>query len=313
MELVKPYAEFVTGLDPFTKIEKIGRTCYKSEDKITSTSKFNFVKSLIARNHFAMLEHARFLFTVITDNKDSVIAVSNVPGVVVTQQGNYTRYFINVSMSHLYNPEWTNSTLWTKYPAGFFAIFKNMIETKTHTIFRDEMAIIYHPNIREVMSDPDYSKYASHHVFLTAHFVCDRGVSHEIVRHRCSFGQESTRYCNYTKEKIGGGNVKFIEPRDYDKWSSDLKNAFEKSCKDSEESYNFMISVGATPQQARAVLSTALKTELYMTAPLYQWEHFVQLRSRGTTGAPHPDMETVASLLDKQILNTVNREWLTKI
>lgn len=313
MELVKPYAEFVTGLDPFEKIEKIGRTCYKSEDKITSTSKFSFVKSLISRNHFAMLEHARFLFTVITDNTDSVIALGNVPGVVVTQQDNYKRYFVNVSMSHLHNPEWTNSLLWTAYPSAYFTIFKTMIEKNNHSIFRDEMAVIYHHNIREVMSDPNYSKYAPHHIFLTAHFVCDRGVSHEIVRHRSSFGQESTRYCNYTKEKMGGGNIRFIEPRNYDKWSNDLKYAFEKSCQDSEESYNFMIKAGATPQQARAVLSTALKTELYMTAPLYQWEHFIQLRSRGTTGAPHPDMEIVASMLDKQLLSNVNREWLTKL
>lgn len=123
------------------------------------------------------------------------------------------------------------------------------------------------------------------HCSVTVKFVVDRGVSHEIVRHRiASYSQESTRYCNY-----GTGEVTFIEPPFWEKgsmeyllWTDVLMTA--------AATYKQMITFGAKPQEARSVLPNSLKTELIMTANLREWRHFFKLR---TAPAAHPQMREV--------------------
>lgn len=145
------------------------------------------------------------------------------------------------------------------------------------------------------------------HASFTVKFVVDRGVSHEIVRHRlASFAQESTRYCNYAKDDFGG-EITFIEPCFWEKGSS-LYNTWKSSVEDAETNYFHLLNCGATPEKARAVLPNSLKTEVVMTANLREWRHFFNLRAANKTGKAHPQMlEVTRPLLDelKQLIPVV--------
>lgn len=136
------------------------------------------------------------------------------------------------------------------------------------------------------------------HASVTVKFVVDRGISHELVRHRlASFAQESTRYCNYSKDDFGS-EITFIIP-DYLEYKSEGWNIWKESMKQAEDAYFKMLDFGLSPQQARAVLPNSLKTEVVMTANLREWRHFFKLRALGTTGKPHPQMlEVVVPLLE---------------
>lgn len=126
------------------------------------------------------------------------------------------------------------------------------------------------------------------HASMTVRFVCDRGVSHELVRHRlCAFSQESTRYCNYTRGKFGG-EVTFIEPPFWD--GGDPYFEWESQCSASEEAYQALVDVGARPEEARSVLPNSLKTEIVVTANLREWRHIFRLR---TSDRAHPQMREV--------------------
>ena len=139
------------------------------------------------------------------------------------------------------------------------------------------------------------------HETITVKFVCDRGVSHELVRHRlASFAQESTRYCNYSGDQFGR-EITVIQPcwlekpedgypetTDWDVWAQAMEDA--------EEKYMELLDMGWSPQQARTVLPNSLKTEVVVTMNIREWRHFFNLRAIGTTGAPHPQMKQVAWL-----------------
>ncbi len=134
------------------------------------------------------------------------------------------------------------------------------------------------------------------HESVRAKFVVDRGVSHEIVRHRlAAYCQESTRYCNYSKDGFGK-EITVIEPcfleHDTPQWA-----AWESAMKNAEFSYFRMLDLGCSPQEARSVLPNSLKTEVVMTANIREWRHFFKLR---TSLAAHPQMREVAiSLLQE--------------
>ena len=135
------------------------------------------------------------------------------------------------------------------------------------------------------------------HFSFSVKFIVDRGVSHEIVRHRmASFAQESTRYCNYSKN----GDIAFIRPVFFLEDTPEMDNWVE-NCIKSEKIYLYLLREGRTPEEARAVLPNSLKTELVMTANLREWRHFFKLRAVGTTGKPHPQMSEVASPLLKEL------------
>ena len=200
MRLAKPSISFLWMTEnPLKTIEAAGRTCYKSEDRITDSSAISFVKRLIDRGHFAMI-----------------------------------------------------------------------------------VAMIEHTS-------------ASYKI------VCDRGVSHEIVRHRLfSYAQESTKYCNYK------GGVEFIVPcwfeddfetRFYldieDGWPEE-ENEWVNVMEMCEESYLTLLHCGWTPQQARSVLPNSLKTEIVVTGNLREWLHFFSLRCAKSA---HPQMQEVANML----------------
>lgn len=134
------------------------------------------------------------------------------------------------------------------------------------------------------------------HESISVRVVCDRGVSHEIVRHRiASYSQESTRYCNYSKQKFGN-ELTFIKPvfweedsDEYAIWKNEMQNI--------EDAYLKLVSLGAKPQEARSILPNSLKTEIVMTMNLREWRHFFKLR---TSMAAHPQMREVASMILKE-------------
>ena len=146
-----------------------------------------------------------------------------------------------------------------------------------------------------------HMKEAGHHAMIehaVASFliVTDRGVSHEIVRHRlASYAQESTRYCNYGKDKFGN-ELTFIQPPDL---SREQMCAWAAGCLLAEEGYFKMLSLECTPEIARSLLPTCTKTEIVMTTNLREWLHFINLRS---SKAAHPQIQTIANLIKYELI-----------
>ena len=131
------------------------------------------------------------------------------------------------------------------------------------------------------------------HFSFTVKFICDRGVSHEIVRHRlASYCQESTRYCNYSKEGFGS-EITVIRPCFLNP-NTDGWNLWEEGCLAAEQAYFNLLNYGCTAQEARSVLPNSLKTEVVMTADIREWRHFIKLRN---SPAAHPQMREVAGML----------------
>lgn len=135
------------------------------------------------------------------------------------------------------------------------------------------------------------------HTSMSLRLIVDRGVSHELVRHRlAAYAQESTRYVKYQSD------IEFITPTWYvPGYATEVQDSslyrrcatLENSCKDCESAYRVMIDAGASPQEARAVLNNATKTEIVITANFREWRHIFALRALGTTGKPHPDMQYI--------------------
>ncbi len=131
------------------------------------------------------------------------------------------------------------------------------------------------------------------HEKITVRIICDRGVTHEIVRHRiASYSQESTRYCNYSNHKFGN-ELTFIEPCFWDKDSTNFK-IWKESMAQIEKQYFALLESGAKPEEARSVLPNSLKTEIVTTMNLREWRHFFKLR---TDQASHPQMREVANMI----------------
>ena len=290
MKLIKPSFEIwnqPAGLEGvYKQIERVGRVCYKSEDKITEDSAKPFVDRMIKSGHRAMLEH----------------------GTV------YLKVFNVIE----------NSELIDKYKSNKYSVVKEGTE-----VYNCHGDILYGSckcittNYRVLVENGwlDDLKYICkptefHEKRITVHFVCDRGVSHEFVRHRVmSFAQESTRYCNYSKDKFGN-ELTFIIPcwikdleeksylahAEYHHTKEDASKQWYDVCMNSEFVYEDLIRLGWKPQEARAVLPNSLKTELVVTGFTSDWNHFFDLRARGTTGAPHPQAKELAEPLMKEFI-----------
>lgn len=304
MKLIEPSIELIQESNPYKLIERIGRTCYKSESAIIEDSCYTFVDRLIKRQHFAMLEHARFNFKLV--GYRFPVELLNIPGLILHTLLEETddAWILNVSMSHLYNPKWYAA-------AELFDVLREMVEThykynkssiSKRLVFNnvklsderiDSITLI--PDIREEDVD-DVELQLPDLRYITFKFITDRGTSHELVRHRCAVAQESTRYVDYTKDKFGG-ELTFIKPEDYDNWIGLIKDEFNSTMKNAESSYQWLVTKGKlTPQIARQRLPHALKTEVILTMSLNQWEHFFNLRYKGTTGSPHPEMKRIAEM-----------------
>lgn len=138
------------------------------------------------------------------------------------------------------------------------------------------------------------------HYSFTVKFICDRGIANELVRHRiASFAQESSRYCCYAKDKFGK-ELTFINPCFWEPDSDNYARWFHEM-DEAEKTYLAMIEDGATPEQARDILPTSIKTEIVMTANLREFRHFFKLRAEGVTGKPHPQMLEITIPLLKEL------------
>ncbi len=135
------------------------------------------------------------------------------------------------------------------------------------------------------------------HEKVSVRVICDRGVTHEIVRHRiASYSQESTRYCNYSKDKFGN-ELTVIKPIFWDEESNEYQLWYD-SMQKVEKTYNQMISMGVKPQEARSILPNSLKTEIIVTMNLREWRHFFKLRA---CGRAHPQMKEIAGMIFEKL------------
>ena len=131
------------------------------------------------------------------------------------------------------------------------------------------------------------------HEKVSVRLICDRGVTHELVRHRiASYSQESTRYCNYSRDQFGR-ELTFVKPCFW-REDSQLYGIWEDAMRAAENAYFRMLDAGASPQEARSILPNSLKTEIVVTMDLREWRHFFKLR---TAPAAHPQMREVACAL----------------
>ena len=297
MKLIESSVQIIEEKDPYKMIELAGRTCYKSEDKITENSAKEFVDRMIKLGHGAMLEHGTIYLTI--DGED--------PNLSKIQSNPYTK---------------VNLVPYEVLTEGNYTIsYKAYITTNLRVLIEN--------NLKELLCY-QVETTEHHEKRITAKFICDRGVSHEFVRHRVfSFAQESTRYCDYSKDKFGN-DITYIIPSwldlpegKYSNWDndwcdvselkllypevdnlSDPANCFLQSIKNAEYYYFMLINRGWKPQQARQVLPNATKTELVMTGFESDWEHFFELRC---SGAAHPDARKLADEL-KSLMNVKNIE-----
>lgn len=295
MRLIKPsfsiwdQQEGLEGI--YKQIERAGRVCYKSEDKITEDSAKDFVDRMIKLGHGAMLEHGTIYL--IIDCSGRLLDVAN--------------KYVNNKYSE-----------WTLHPDGVHYCITTNYRVLLQNGWLDDLQYLCEP-----------TEY--HEKRVTIHFVCDRGVSHEFVRHRLfSFAQESTRYCNYSKDKFGN-ELTFILPPWVDERQLGEQNSQELliqmgslsnptytqedlnelyflfSLTSSEVQYFNLINNGWKPQEARAVLPNLLKTELVMTGFVSDWEHFFELRDAGSA---HPQARELAHLLHMEFLR---RKYLVSL
>lgn len=290
MKLIKPSFEIwnqPAGLEGvYKQIERVGRVCYKSEDKITEDSAKPFVDRMIKSGHGAMLEH----------------------GTV------YLKAFNVIENSELIDKYKSNKYSVVKEGTEVYNCHGDILYGSCKCITTNYRVLVENGWLDDLKYICEPTKY--HERRVTVHFVCDRGVSHEFVRHRVmSFAQESTRYCNYSKDKFGN-ELTFIIPcwiKDLEEKSylahaehhhtkEDASKQWYDVCMNSEFVYEDLIRLGWKPQEARAVLPNSLKTELVVTGFVSDWNHFFDLRARGTTGAPHPQAKELAEPLMKEFI-----------
>ena len=275
MKLIKPYFNIIeqqAGLEGMYKqIELAGRTCYKSEDKITEDSAKEFVDRMIKSGHGAMLEHGTIYL--------------------------FANWYPHAAGSPL-----------SKYKDNKFSRFNknsngNYVTTNLRVLVEND----WMDDLQYLCEPTEY-----HERRITVKFVCDRGVSHEFVRHRVfSFAQESTRYCNYSKDKFDN-EITFIMPcwmneeelASYGPYhtvcrSKTPESIFIASLNNAEQDYKALIDMGWKPQQARAILPNALKTELVMTGFESDWKHFFELRDAGSA---HPQARELAQPLHQEFI-----------
>ena len=315
MKIITPSVELMrTGLEtetvtPEQFIEKVGRTCYKSEDKITADSAAKFVGNLIKRGHEAMIEHWNLIFRVDAPIYESIMADYDMllhHGRISTEEP--LRPYIRFTDWQTDELETRcvisgNMRAWRDFVKACIEVYKLLPQTLYGLVrnwplffpeYQDYAPAIFNNDILKPISVTDLvgDREIGTHWTVTAKFVCDRGVSHEMVRHRvASFAQESTRYCNYSQDKFGQ-EITVVRPS----WcgeDSDVYDIWRKGVDRAESTYFDMLLSGAKPQEARSVLPNSLKTEIIVTMNLNDWDHFFGLRC-----APEaqPDMREVACM-----------------
>lgn len=297
MKIIQPEAHILpmTG-DILKHVERCGRIAYKSEDAITDVSYVKFIQHLIQRGHESVLEHGNYVFELnVIDHLDFVklenliynraiylekgyskrLRFSAVKKCIVSGNIRAWRDFIRMcQIVGLALPEWLHNAFYDN-PA-FFDLGLKPLQGEFKQLQREDLT-----------PEEQYIHWTE-----TAHFITDRSISHELVRHRAlSPTQESQRYVNYSKGRFGG-EITFIEPL----WVTDgvLRKLWEASAENDEAEYMALSQYGLQPQQARKVLPNSAKTEVVMTGTIGEWVHFFGLRDADDAD---PEMRRIAKPL----------------
>lgn len=297
MKLIKPSFEIweqPSGLEGvYKQIEGAGRVCYKSEDKIAEDSAKPFVDRMIKSGHGAMLEH----------------------GTV------YLKVFNVIENSELIDKYKSNKYSVVKEGTEVYNCHGDILYGSCKCITTNYRVLVENGWLDDLKYICEPTEY--HEKRITVHFVCDRGVSHEFVRHRVfSFAQESTRYCNYSKDKFdsectfiipcwlniveGSYTLEDVEEKydrclitDSGKGITNEAAEYIRSLIYSEKTYFSLLDRNWRPQQARAVLPNSLKTELVMTGFVSDWKHFFELRC---SSSAHPQARELAIPLQEEFI-----------
>lgn len=250
----------------FKQIERCGRNCYKSEDKITEDSAEGFVQRMIDSGHTAMLEHGT-VYMYIKHNEQEGVDMGDPYD--ISWDVTFCRFGKHYTNFDTHETYFTTNLRWLveKYPEDWKEIYEHYGCEPTE----------FHPRRRTVKAT------TSLHVYK------------DLTRHRSSsFAIESTRYCNYSKGKFGS-ELTYINPV----WCGDEVGEFIAdteflSClRTIEKTYMSLIELGWKAQQAAEVLPQCTKADMIMTAFDEDWEHIFNLRAKGTTGKPHPEVERI--------------------
>lgn len=297
--------------NPTKKIEQIARICYKSEDKISDNSDIKMIQNLISRGHTAMLEHANIVIAVSPDVYDRMREQVQIKETRISTEKNKNCYLrFSVADGKYQSPLWSlpiisgNLRAWYEY-FEWLVDYGSAIDECVFDIVNNAAGNIFDKFKADVisLSRPAYTalirdtseltaKERMIHECFTVVFTVDRGVTHELVRMReASFAQESTRYCNYSKDKFGK-EITVIKPC-FTNWDEQKFNIWKDSCRYAEEKYFELLDAGASPQEARDVLPTSVKSEIAVTANLTEWYHIFNLRACDATGPAHPQMHEV--------------------
>lgn len=251
MKLIDPSYETIeqegyTLQDIYKHIELCGRTCYKSEDKITEDSAEKFVKRMIENNHTAMLEHGTVYLKL-----DQYAAQEYMLEKYSKVNQNGDDYYVTTNMRVIAENDWWN-------------------------------------DLKHLCQPTEY-----HELRHTVKLTTSLHVYKDLTRHRTmSFAIESTRYCNYSKDKFGGELI-FIKPCWYGLTSMIQDNIFVDELKGIEHAYLDLIEGGWQAQQAAEVLPQCVKGDVIITGFEDGWNHIFDLRALGTTGAPHPEVKRI--------------------
>lgn len=287
MKLIKQSFEILDqqcGLEGIYKqIEISGRTCYKSEDKITEDSAEEFVDRMIKSGHGAMLEHGTVYLA---------MPVETMLPIEANGWGKYTK-----------NP----------YSKGFKVC--NVNGQKRVAITTNLRVLVENGWLDDLQYICEPTEY--HEKRITVKFITDQGILREFTRHRVfSFAVESTRYCNYTKDKFSN-EVTFIQPnwisdKDIENYHMDFGyftdqdtnhiiavNRFMNALKNAEYFYMELIKLGWKPQQARNILPLATKCDMVMTGFVSDWKHFFELRDAVSA---HPQAQELAHPLHETFI-----------
>ena len=333
MNIIKPQYEIIEQntdnllIDMFKHIEICGRTCYKSEDKITEDSYKKFVKKLTDSNHGAMLEHGTVYLTIPLGTPVDDIQYMWKMDIIKFFQNNKYSVVKKKSVNKTVKVEIKGYGMKTQASATFYYITTNwrvIVENKDFEILKymGQMKSITESlkdSVLQWMTKPT----EDHEKRYTVRFTYHLGVARDVNRHRVqSIGEESTRYCNYSKEKFGGGELNYIEPVFLTDAEKEILNdpkehmSLQSMCNQigngsyyssfeaidyfifaleaCEFAYVNLTKLGWTPQKASLVLPLDTKTCSVHTAFASDWCHFFNLRALGTTGSPRPSAKEVA-------------------
>lgn len=268
MKLINQKAEYWPQENLYKQIERCARVCYKSEDKITDDSANKMVDRLIQSSHLAMLEHG----TIYLRKKANIEDYDTFE--TFYEEDPYSKVKYTVIMPGNKDKECFVTT--------------NLRVIVENQLFED----------LKYQCEPTKYHYKRYTMFLTTSI----GIVRELLRHRkFSFANESTRYCNYTKDRFDK-HISFVKPY-WLKNSDEYAQKFIDNLASCESCYNYLINEGHyKPQEAREILPLATKSDIVMTGFEEDWAHFFNLRLEGNTGAPHPDMKALAQLIEDEFI-----------